>query len=1272
MVSPSFFLRPSLWKQARRRKNHRTLRVERLEDRTLLATFAVTSTADSGPGSLREAILDANHAPGADQIEFNIPTSDPHFVDVDSQLPGGDPDADVFLIQPLSPLPELNDPSGGTTIDGRTQAQFVGRETNPVGPEIVLDGQRDHLSGIRLFSDGNRVIGLNIQRFANDGVLIRTGSENVVEGNFLGTDPTGTIAAANFRNGVTIKDGAQGNIIGTNGDGQGDAVERNVISGNVRHGVSVSSDGNIIAGNYIGIDVSGTKALGNGQRGINLVAGSTRIGTDGNGLADGLEGNIISANGTSGILIHGSHTTIAGNFIGTDATGTVALGNGAGIHIALGSTDNVVGTNGDGIADTDERNIISSNGEGVLIDGVGADANVIAGNFIGTDVTGSISLGNTGPGIRIRSGAKSNVVGTDGDGLSDEQERNIISGNTTEVTIDGLGTDSNKIAGNFIGTDVTGSVDLDQTGVGVWIRSGAKSNILGTNGDGVSDSQERNVIAGNLSGILIEGPGTDANIVAGNYVGTDASGATSLGNDGPGVQIRGGPISNLIGTNGDGLSDAQEGNIISGNAEGVIIDGRGTDSNVIAGNHIGTDVAGRFALGNAGPAVAIRGGAQSNLLGTNGDGLSDAQERNVISGNGRGVVIEDIGTAFNNVAGNHIGVDAAGSQPLPNSHAGVVVASGPQSNRIGTDSDGIGDLAERNVISANALSGIILLGASTKGNVVAGNFIGTDATGTFGLGNARHGVLVVSSLDNRIGTDSDGVADLAERNVISANGGNGVQLSGSATGNALAGNLIGTDATGAIALGNAENGVRIVNSSQNRIGLESSSRGDGSTIAFNALDGVRVIGDTATENPIRGNSIHSNGGLGINLVGGVENSAGVTANDGFSDADEGPNGLQNMPFLYRFEAGQNPTVVGIVDGQGFLIDVYANRSRDASGFGEGQRYLGSFVEIGSQPFERVLTTRLEVDEFMTATATDGNGNTSEFSGIVRLTIPDLELNEGTSIDVPFLVADPRLPAPQIQTHLSGTADATAFIDNANQLVVVARDEGDSAGTINVSAGTFDVETTFNLAVKNVPPTVDRVGLGERAVLRYKVGQKARPNIQVTDPGIDKMTVFIDWGDGSMTKIEDFAGGKVPATDAEKVYGQPGNFELKVWAVDEDNGMSQVAIRRVRVSGEPNSPPVIEPIPNQVLDEGQTVQLALNVSDADNDQLELTTQITGSTAVNAFVNQQGELVITSEDEGDAMVTVEVSDGIDTTTTTFSLAVVNLPPVIQSFGPRSWEE
>jgi hypothetical protein len=870
----------------------------------------------------------------------------------------------------------------------------------------------------RIGTDGNGVGDANernvISANAKSGVYIGSSAteHNVVAGNYIGTDAMGENALGNGRHGVYFHDwhgGSQANLIGTDGDGIADEAERNLISGNAQHGVcilGVGTERNVVAGNYIGTDVTGLVALGNGADGIKIKVGAraNRVGTDGDGLADEAERNLISGNTLSGVAFEHVGTddnVVAGNYIGTDAPGNGALGNGThGVWIWYGPQANRIGTNGDGLADAAERNLIAANGTiGVSIGASGTDNNTVAGNYIGTDVTGRAALPNVSYGVAITAGASTNLIGTDGDGLADAAERNVISGNGDEgVWIAGEGTEYNVVAGNYIGTDATGLGALGngfgvEWGYGVAIVGGAQHNLIGTDGDEAADEAERNVISANAqAGVVIESAGSDGNVIAGNYIGTDATGTHALGNESDGVKISsylGSPQHNLIGTDGDGIGDQAERNVISANARAGVYSYGAADSNVVAGNFIGTDATGTVALGNGSHGVRIGDGGHANLIGTDGDGIADEAERNLISGNAyHGVYIVGVGTDDNVLAGNYIGTDVSGTAALGNGFGiewgdGIRFEGGAQSNLIGTDGDGVADAAERNVISGNHKQGVSIQMADTNYNVVAGNYIGTDANGTAPLGNGFGGVILYevsgAPSGNRIGTDGDGVADEAERNVISANARNGVTLAGAGVSlNVVAGNSIGTDVTGTVALANAGAGVSLeLGAQSNRIG---GTEALANTIAFNAETGVAIFGEQTARNPIQGNSIYANGGLGIDL-----GDDGVTLNDP-GDVDTGPNHLQNYPVITAAGFGTVTRVIGTLNSTPnteFRLDFYANSEADPSGHGEGERWLGwtrvTTDAAGNAQFDAALPSETAFGELVTATATDADGNTSEFS-----------------------------------------------------------------------------------------------------------------------------------------------------------------------------------------------------------------------------------------------------------------------------------------------------
>ena len=274
-------------------------------------------------------------------------------------------------------------------------------------------------------------------------------------------------------------------------------------------------------------------------------------------------------------------------------------------------------------------------------------------------------------------------------------------------------------------------------------------------------------------------------MIAGNDIGTGVHGAAAVPNGAGGVLINAGASNNLIGTDGSS-SHADEGNLISGNnaggTPGVMISDTGTNSNVVAGNLIGTDAGGQNPLGNGGVGVFILNGAQSNRIGTDGDGKGDSSERNVIADNGyQGVYIGGTGTDFNVVAGNLIGVDSTGENAMGNGNNGIWISAGARSNRIGVSTGHLDTAAEANVISANSFSGVRIDDPGTNFNVVAGNFIGTDVNGTAILGNGSDAVTVAGGAQSNTigGTTSSG-------NTIRGNVGNGVGVfDGATTGNTI-------------------------------------------------------------------------------------------------------------------------------------------------------------------------------------------------------------------------------------------------------------------------------------------------------------------------------------------------------------------------------------------------------------------------------------------------------------------------------------------------------
>lgn len=386
------------------------------------STFVVTSTADSGPGSLRQAILDANAHLSADSIIFNITGSGP------------------YTIMPSTALPTISDL---VTIDGFTQPGFNG------SPIIELDGSRAgaNADGLRITAGNSVVSGLVINRFSSDGVESSVNGGNIVEGSYIGTDVTGTIDLGNAFRGLNIA--SSNNMMGGT-----TSAARNVISGNDNTGIfmSAGTTGNLVQGNFIGTNAAGTGAIGNGT-------GVATEGQSGNfsshtigGTAPGAR-NIISGNTGPGISLGGtlSGNLVQGNFIGTDVTGTVAVANVSdGVLINFGSANNTIGG-----TTPAARNVISGNGG----NGVRSDyhPNTVQGNFIGTQGNGVSPLGNGLNGVLINF-FNDNAIGGSASGAGNTIAFNSGAG----VLVLGP---SNPVSSNAVFGNAASGIDLDGDGV---------------------------------------------------------------------------------------------------------------------------------------------------------------------------------------------------------------------------------------------------------------------------------------------------------------------------------------------------------------------------------------------------------------------------------------------------------------------------------------------------------------------------------------------------------------------------------------------------------------------------------------------------------------------------------------------------------------------------------------------------------------------------------------------------------------------------------------
>jgi hypothetical protein len=556
----------------------------------------------------------------------------------------------------------------------------------------------------------------------------------------------------------------------------------------------------------------------------------------------------------------------------------------------------------------------------------------------------------------------------------------IINGFQNGINIGPYG--NNHVWMCYIGTDKTGT-QAAPNDRGILVNQTGEVDI------GNYHPAFGNIISGNrLEAIRVtqsqSTPQLPTVVISGNYIGTDVTGTHAIPNctaNASGGQVLAAVHVNcanaLVGNyGGSGLT-----NVISGNlASGIFVAGRGA---LVVNNYIGTAASGDAALPNTGSGILVQG--PDVTIGAIG-----FETLNVVSGNtGAGIVLSLFSTGTS-IINSFIGTDVTGKLAVPNGGEGIVVhgsLSVPNNHVIGGSYPGAS-----NLISGNAGAGISLLttpdpthnGAyPPRGNVIQGNLIGTDLTGMAAIPNGGDGISfgpgdIFFPQNNVVGGPTT-----TARNVISGNLGNGIQLARFAQDTRIQGNYIGMAADGTTALGNAKNGVLIIDPFANFVGATSGPAAQaGNTIAFNLRNGVTVRDTRQNPGPQRlsANSIHDNGVLGIDLA-----DNGPTPDD-TGDADTGPNQLQNFPVITTaFGSNGSLTIYGALNSTAntaFTLEFFANKTADASGFGEGQIFLGQAKVTtnasGDVTFNVTFPLPANVAA-VSATAIDPNGNTSEFA-----------------------------------------------------------------------------------------------------------------------------------------------------------------------------------------------------------------------------------------------------------------------------------------------------
>ncbi len=940
--------------------------------------------------TLRAAIEEANNRGGGAFVAFDIP--------------GGG----VQTISPMTALPPI---TAKVRIDASTQPGY--NDT----PLIEVNGANvgNNITGLRVTAGPASIRGFAINNFALGNGIVLDGNSNGGQGGnsvkacFIGTTPDGTaLSTGNMTNGIVI-DNSRSNTIGV-GQNETASFARNLIAGSTNSNVLIQgaqSTQNNVAGNYFDTSADGTNEFLNRMaRGVNIT-----LNASGNTVG-GISNTLLTSSPPEQLNKFGSE--FYGVLINENATGnTVALNAfdqcyiGIGIIRASNNTiggnvnkaRNVIGTcdnSGVYISDEDPSPPVGGVGQSGLTTG-----NTVQGNLIGTDV-----MGNSQPNARgiFLFKTTGNLIGG-----STTDFLNVISYNDVGVIL-GEGANDNTLSHNRIGLDaLSGTQGAGNQNSGV--------TIIGSNNKLI-----RNVIADNgTDGVHItnspnnpNAPVPSGNVLTGNLIGTEITGTVAHGNAVNGILIDAG-TKNEIGT-------SSSGNLISGNngvptsSGGVLITSGVTETKII-NNRIGTNSGGTNALGNTGMGIGIQG--SGNIV-----------VNNTVSGNRVGIVISrgaaasptDPAPANNIVQKNFVGLNLSGTAAIPNTLHGIVIGNGANNNVIGglIDSDGNhatltskGVNSLGNVISGNTGDGIVLNIGTDPGsippfaNMIQGNLVGTDKTGALAVPNVKDGIFIIDSPQNLIGGFGTDIP--LARNVISGNTLSGIDITGSSSSqDRVSGNFIGTKADGTSALGNGLGGVIIHSGAHNNL-VGGTDPNAGNIVAFNAK-GVVIFPDAGCCNSVDPNLIYGNQTLGIDL--GCEDSppadeeasdlsgcSGTPVPNDPGDGDTGPNNLQNYPefssaiinasgnLVIQYKIDSNPNGNSNYGENGLYVEFFkADSTLQGQTFIGSTNYTTSNYQNGTPglaAFDAGNAAALGISpgDKIVATATDADGNTSEFTSV---------------------------------------------------------------------------------------------------------------------------------------------------------------------------------------------------------------------------------------------------------------------------------------------------
>ena len=846
----------------------------------------VTTTADSGASSLRECINYANANPGT-TISFNIPLPA-------NQSSGGN---SWWRISPASTLPSLT--AANTVIDGTTQTTNKGN-TNSLGPEIELEGATSGINwGIVIQGGSSTIRGLVINRFNQMNITMPTGG-NTIEGNYIGTNATGTATAGSSGTGISIGSGSSGNSIGGT-----TPTTRNVISGN-SYGISLSGSGanNTVRGNYIGINAAGTAAIPNGTGLYVTMSSGNTFGGSGAG-----EGNVISGNTNNGIYManDSNNNIFRGNTIGLDPTRTFAIPNGAiGIVVTGNAAPPHPTGNTFGGAAAGEGNVVSGNlGSGIEIrKGTG---NTFLGNTI---------YGNGGNGVQATGGETNAIL------------RNSIYGNSAlgiDLNNDGVtANDGAKPAGTpnlLMDFPVFTSATLAGTTLTVAGYVGSAPNqatfaaarveIFKSDNDGSGYGEGRTYLGfltsdanGNFSGTL-----TVSGLAAGDKItGTATDGINNTSEFGANVTVASGGVSGTVFEDvnyggGAGRSLAASSGVGRPNARVELFDGAGNYSTFAT-----TDASGNYSFsGLASGSYTVRvvnGGVTSSRTGYVA-GLWPLQTFRTDASSGTAVAVtdhvggevpgkEDAGNGTTTLAALTVGTRTAQSiAPVTIGASNVTgVDFGFNFDTIVNTNDARQGSLRQFLTNANTLAGDAgLAQAGRPAGIESAIFMLADGTARPGMNTGyasmfTGGVATIAPVSTLPTISTPMVIDgqkqpgwtsapIVELNGAGAGAGvNGIAITAggstvrglvvnrfnrsgillsTAGNNTIAGNYIGANASGTASAANGAYGVEITGSTGNLVG--GSTAAERNVISWNTLTGIYIDGSGVGNNTITGNYI---------------------------------------------------------------------------------------------------------------------------------------------------------------------------------------------------------------------------------------------------------------------------------------------------------------------------------------------------------------------------------------------------------------------------------